>query len=172
MVGGFMAIWIIGYGVIQAATPKFLRAKEKSVAEAVGLARRWVGLLTMVIAALAFAAVAATVQTGAVGAWIARLGDPAIWLTAALVIGLLVFGAVFAVNSSLHSYLILAFSQADRVTMDVGFYYMSNAAGRLIGTLLSGLSYQFGGLSLCLATAAAMSALSWLCAGWLKRDPG
>jgi hypothetical protein len=83
-----------------------------------------------------------------------------------------VFGAVFAVNSSLHSYLILAFSKADRVTMDVGFYYMSNAAGRLIGTLLSGLSYQVGGLSLCLATAAAMSALSWLCAGWLKRDPG
>ena len=172
LIGSFMAIWIIGYGVIQAATPKLLRAREKSVAEAVGLARRWVGLLTLVIVALALAAVAATVQTGALAEWIARLGDPAVWLTATLVIGLLVFGAVFAVNSSLHSYLILAFSKADRVTMDVGFYYMSNAAGRLTGTLLSGLSYQFGGLSLCLATAAAMSALSWLCAGWLKRDPG
>lgn len=172
MVGGFMAVWIIGYGVIQAATPKFLRAKEKSVDAAVGLARRWVGMLTLVIAVLALAAVAATIQTGALGDWIARLGDPAVWLTATLVAGLLVFGAVFAVNSSLHSYLILAFSQADRVTMDVGFYYMSNAAGRLIGTLLSGLSYQVGGLSLCLATAAAMSALSWLCAGWLRRDSG
>jgi len=170
MVGGFMAVWIIGYGVIQAATPKFLRATEKSVAEAVGLARRWVGMLTLVVALLALAAVAATVHAGVLGDWIARLGNPAVWLTAVLVVGLLVFGAVFAVNSSLHSYLILAFSQADRVTMDVGFYYMSNAAGRLIGTLLSGLSYQVGGLSLCLATAAAMSALSWFCAGRLGHD--
>lgn len=156
MVGGFMALWIVGYGVIQAATPKLLRAKEKSVGEAVGLARLWVGLLTVIAAALAGAAVAAG-------------GVPALWLTATLVAGLLVFGAVFAVNSSLHSYLILAFSKADRVTMDVGFYYMSNAAGRLVGTLLSGLSYQVGGLSLCLATAAAMSALSWFCAGRLHR---
>ena len=118
LVGGFMALWIIGYGVVQAAAPKILRARHKSVAEAVGLARLWVGLLTLITAALTGAAVAAA-------------GEPAVWLTAALVVGLLVFGVVFAVNSSLHSYLILAFSQADRVTMDVGFYYMSNAAGRL-----------------------------------------
>jgi hypothetical protein len=65
-----------------------------------------------------------------------------------------VFGAVFAVNSSLHSYLILAFTRAERVTMDVGFYYMANAAGRLIGTVLSGLTYQIGGLSMTLGTAA------------------
>jgi len=156
MVGGFMAVWIIGYGAIQAATPKLLRAKEKSVAEAVSLARRWVGLLTLIAAALPGAAFTAG-------------GAPAHWLTVTLVLGLLVFGVAFAFNSSLHSYLILAFSKADRVTMDVGFYYMSNAAGRLIGTLLSGLSYQFGGLSLCLATAAAMCALSWLCAGRLHR---
>jgi hypothetical protein len=151
-----MAVWIVGYGVIQAATPKLLRAKEKSVAEAAGLARRWVGLLTLVAAGLA-------------GAAFAGAGQPAAWLTATLVLGLLVFGAVFAVNSSLHSYLILAFSQADRVTMDVGFYYMSNAAGRLAGTLLSGLSYQMGGLPLCLATAATMCALSWLCAMRMER---
>jgi hypothetical protein len=156
MVGGFMALWIVGYGVIQAATPKLLRAKEKSVDEAVGLARLWVGLLTLIAAALAGAAFAAG-------------GAPALWLTLTLVAGLLIFGAAFAVNSSLHSYLILAFSKADRVTMDVGFYYMSNAAGRLVGTLLSGVSYQLGGLSLCLATAAAMCALSWLCAGRLHR---
>lgn len=156
MVGSFMAVWVIGYGAVQAAAPKILRARDKSVGEAVGLARLWVGLLTVIAAALAGAAVAAG-------------GGPALWLTVTLVAGLLVFGAVFAVNSSLHSYLILAFSTADRVTMDVGFYYMSNAAGRLVGTLLSGLSYQFGGLSLCLVTAAAMSALSWLCAGRLHR---
>jgi len=68
------------------------------------------------------------------------------------------------VNSSLHSYLILAFTGRERVTMDVGFYYMANAAGRLLGTLLSGLSYQAGGLALCLATAALMAGASYLAA--------
>jgi len=156
MVGGFMALWIVGYGIIQAATPRLLRARDKSVGARVGLARMWVGLLTLIACGLG-------------GAALAGGGEPAQWLTVTLVLGLLVFGAVFAVNSSLHSYLILAFSKADRVTMDVGFYYMSNAAGRLVGTLLSGLSYQFGGLPLCLDTAAAMCALSWLCAGRLHR---
>ena len=92
------------------------------------------------------------------------------WLTATLVIGLLAFGAVFAVNSSLHSYLILSFTKAERVTMDVGFYYMANAAGRLLGTLLSGLSYQTGGLPLMLGAAAIMVALSALLVGFLKPD--
>jgi MFS family permease len=159
LIGGFMALWIVGYGVVQAATPKILRARHKSVGEAVGLARLWVGLLTLIAAALTGAALAAG-------------GVPAAWLTAALVLGLLVFGGVFAVNSSLHSYLILAFTEADRVTMDVGFYYMANAAGRLAGTLLSGLSYQLGGLPLCLGTAAAMCAASWLCAVRLQKGAG
>jgi len=96
----------------------------------------------------------------AAAAWFA--GDPTPWLTATLIAGLLAFGFVFAVNSSVHSYLILAFGQADRITRDVGFYYMANATGRLIGTLLSGLSYQFGGLPLCLATAGVMAGASWL----------
>jgi hypothetical protein len=95
-------------------------------------------------------------------AWLAA--DPAPWLTAILIGGLLVFGFVFAVNSSVHSYLILAFGSAERITRDVGFYYMANAAGRLIGTLLSGLSYQFGGLPLCLATAGTMALAAWLAA--------
>ena len=163
-IGAFMALWIIGYGVIQAAAPKLLRARRKSLAETVSLARLWVGLLTLVPAALAAAAWFMPQQT-AVGT-LAGL-DP---LTITLVAGLLIFGAVFAVNSSLHSYLILAFTSSARVTMDVGFYYMSNAAGRLLGTLLSGLSYQFGGLSLCLATAAVMAALSFLCATGLSRN--
>jgi predicted MFS family arabinose efflux permease len=72
------------------------------------------------------------------------------------------------VNSALHSYLILAFTRDERVTMDVGFYYMANAAGRLIGTVLSGLTYQVGGLALCLATAAVMVGLSALAAGRLE----
>ena len=71
------------------------------------------------------------------------------------------FGALFAVNSALHSYLILAFTSDDRVTLDVGFYYMANAAGRLLGTVMSGLAYQIGGVALCLAAAALFIALSW-----------
>ncbi|MEO1533245.1 MAG: organoarsenical effux MFS transporter ArsJ [Pseudomonadota bacterium] len=157
-IGIFMAVWIIGYGAIQAAAPKILRAADKSLPETVALARSWVGLLAVIPAALALAAVLAP--------------GPAPWLTATLIGGLLFFGAVFAINSSLHSYLILAFTSASRVTMDVGFYYMSNAAGRLVGTLASGLSYQFGGLPLCLGTAAVMAALSWVCAGWLSRAGG
>jgi hypothetical protein len=94
------------------------------------------------------------------------------WLTLTLVIGLLIFGAVFAVNSSLHSYLILTFTKAERVTMDVGFYYMANAGGRLAGTLLSGLTYQAGGLALMLGTAAGMVAASVITVGFLKPENG
>ncbi len=152
LVGSFMALWIIGYGAVQAAAPRLLRAEAMPVPGIVGLARFWVGVLTLIPAALALAALA----QGA--------GAPPVWLTATIVVGLLAFGVVFAINSALHSYLILAFTSAERVTMDVGFYYMANAGGRLIGTLLSGVSFQLGGLPLCLATAAAMAALSWLCA--------
>ncbi len=156
-VGTFMAAWIIGYGIVQTMAPRLLRARGKSVLEAVGLARFWVGVLTLIPAALAGAAAAA---------------GPAAWLLPIMIAGLLLFGVVFALNSALHSYLILAFSTSARVTMDVGFYYMSNAAGRLLGTLLSGLSYQLGGLPLCLGMAAGMAAISWVCAGWLSGRPG
>jgi len=154
-IGAFMAAWIVGYGIVQAIAPRILSARHKDVGEIVRLAKLWVAGLTSIPAALALTV------------WLQP--EPQTWLSLALVAGLLLFGAVFAVNSSVHSYLILAFTRAERVTMDVGFYYMSNAAGRLLGTLLSGLSYQLGGLPLCLATAAAMSALSWLCAGILHR---
>ncbi|WP_121061829.1 organoarsenical effux MFS transporter ArsJ [Chachezhania antarctica] len=151
MIGTFMAVWIIGYGAIQAAAPKLLRARDKSVEQVTRLAHLWVGILALIPAALATLAFIA--------------GGVEDWLTVTLIGGLMAFGAVFAINSSLHSYLILAFTSAARVTMDVGFYYMANAAGRLAGTLLSGISYQVGGLPLCLGTAAAMAAASWLCAG-------
>ena len=103
------------------------------------------------------AAVPAALTAAALGT-----AGPQLWLTVVLVLGLLVFGAIFAVNSSLHSYLILAFTEAERVTMDVGFYYMANAGGRLLGTVLSGLTYQWGGLVLMLATATAMVVASAL----------
>jgi hypothetical protein len=154
MVGGFMAAWIIAYGAVQALAPRLLGGKGQTEARATGKAVLWAGLLVPIPFALALAA------------WLA--GEPAGWLTATLVAGLLVFGFVFAVNSSVHSYLILAYGAAERITRDVGFYYMANAAGRLIGTLLSGLSYQLGGLPLCLATAGAMALASWLAARRLQ----
>ncbi|WP_370267522.1 organoarsenical effux MFS transporter ArsJ [Nioella sp.] len=142
LIGGFMALWIILYGGVQAWAPKLLRAGQGSEDQMLRAARTWVSLLIFVPACLALL--------------VALTPAPAPWLTAVLVLGLLAFGAIFAVNSALHSYLILALTSAERVTMDVGFYYMSNAAGRLLGTLLSGASYQLGGLPLCLAMAALM----------------
>lgn len=150
LIGGFLALWIIGYGAVQALAPRLLGAKGQPEAETVRKAILWAGLLVPIPFLLAAAAWAA--------------GDPAPWLTATLIAGLLLFGFVFAVNSSVHSYLILAFGSAERITRDVGFYYMANAAGRLVGTLLSGLSFQIGGLPLCLATAGAMAFVSWLAA--------
>ena len=154
LIGGFMALWIILHGIVQAAAPRLLRAGARDEADLVAAARSWAWGLAVVPAVLT---VAALMSSGS-----------APWLTLTLVAGLLAFGAVFAVNSSLHSYLILAFTQAERVTMDVGFYYMANAGGRLLGTLLSGLTYQWGGLPLMLGTAAAMVALSALAAGRLQ----
>lgn len=150
LIGGFLALWIIAYGAMQAAAPRILGAKGQPEAETVRKAVGWAGLLVPIPFLLAGAA------------WAAE--GPAPWLTATLIGGLLVFGLVFAINSSVHSYLILAFGSAERITRDVGFYYMANAAGRLVGTMLSGLSYQLGGLPLCLATAGAMAAASWLAA--------
>ena len=151
MIGTFMAVWIVLYGAVQANAPRILRSQTGTAMQTVAAARFWVGLLTLIPALLALAA------------WV---GPPT--LTAMVIAGLLAFGAVFALNSALHSYLILEFSKSERVTLDVGFYYMSNAAGRLLGTLLSGLSFQLGGVVGCLAMAAAMSAASWLAARRLE----
>jgi len=156
LVGTFMAVWVILYGAVQASAPKLLNAKAKTAHQITQGAQFWVGLLFIVPAILAAAA------------WYA--GGPTAWLTGLVVVGLLAFGGLFALNSSLHSYLILAFTSSERVTMDVGFYYMANAAGRLIGTVLSGFSYQIGGLPLCLGAAAVMIALSWLSIGRLKPE--
>jgi hypothetical protein len=146
LVGSFMAVWIIFYGAVQAYAPRLLRAAGRPESEIVAEARRWVAMLAVVPAVL----------TGLV--WLA--GEPTQWLTVSLVLGLLFFGGLFAVNSSLHSYLVLAFTRDERVTLDVGFYYMANASGRLLGTVLSGASYQLGGLTLCLATATLMLLIS------------
>jgi MFS family permease len=154
LIGSFLALWIIAYGAVQAAAPRILGARTQPEEEMTAKAILWAGLLVPIPFALAAAALLA--------------GGPSPALTATLIAGLLVFGFVFAINSSVHSYLILAFGSADRITRDVGFYYMANAAGRLIGTLLSGVSYQLGGLPLCLATAGLMALASWLAARRLR----
>jgi MFS family permease len=154
LIGSFLALWIIAYGAVQAMAPRLLGGKGQPESETTRKAIFWAGLLVPIPFLLALAA------------WVA--GEPSDGLTAVLIGGLLVFGFVFAINSSVHSYLILAFGSAERITRDVGFYYMANAAGRLIGTLLSGVSYQVGGLPLCLTTAGIMALASWLAARRLR----
>ena len=137
-VGAFMAVWVIGYGLVQAVVPRFTRGvvtPELGV-KAAGF---WGGTLATVPLLIAM------------GIWMDTAASPYI-----LIIGLLVFGFVFAVNSSLHSYLIVGFSDADKVALNVGFYYMANAVGRLGGTLLSGVVFQLAGLTACLVVSAAM----------------
>ena len=156
LIGTFMALWVILYGLIQANAPRILRARTRPTDELIKAARGWAWSLAAVPSILTGIAIIA--------------GAPQLWLTISLVTGLLIFGVVFAVNSSLHSYLILSFTKAERVTMDVGFYYMANAAGRLAGTLLSGLTYQICGLPLMLGVAAFMVALSAIMVGLLKPE--
>ncbi|WP_404380288.1 organoarsenical effux MFS transporter ArsJ [Caenispirillum salinarum] len=148
-VGAFMAAWVIGYGMVQASVPKLLR-RTTDAATGARAARVWAGVLALIPAAIA-----AAMTPGALGL---TGGDSA----AVLIGGLLVFGAVFAVNSSVHSYLIVAYSDADKVAMNVGFYYMANAVGRLGGTLASGVIYQLAGLTATLWASAAMLAVSFL----------
>ncbi|MEM1373590.1 MAG: organoarsenical effux MFS transporter ArsJ [Pseudomonadota bacterium] len=156
MIGTFMAVWVILYGFVQASAPRILRASSRPKRELVHTAKGWAWALAAIPAILTVAALTA--------------GGPQTWLTLTLIAGLLIFGAVFAINSALHSYLILAFTKAERVTMDVGFYYMANAGGRLAGTLLSGLTYQIGGLPLMLGAATLMVASAALAASRLQSD--
>jgi predicted MFS family arabinose efflux permease len=142
MVGGFMAVWTVFYGLVQASAPAVIRRSPDGLSREVPAARLWSALLALV-PALIIAALAADI------AW-----RPDI----ILVIGLAVFGVAFAINSSVHSYLILAYAGSEKAAEDVGFYYAANAAGRFAGTLLSGLLYQWGGLSACLAGSALMLA--------------
>jgi predicted MFS family arabinose efflux permease len=142
-IGAFLALWTIGYGGVQSVAPKLLRRGARPLDE-VHAAQRWALLLALVSAAIAVTVAADVV------------------VTLAVVGGLIVFGVVFAVNSSLHSYLVLAYSDDDSISMDVGFYYSANAAGRLVGTLLSGVLYLWGDLSAALWGSAAFVSVTWL----------
>jgi predicted MFS family arabinose efflux permease len=145
MVGAFLALWTIGYGVVQASAPAFVRRSGDGLSSEVPAARAWSLALAAVPAVLAAMMLAGIPR--------ADLFVP---------VGLCVFGLLFAVNSSVHSYLVLAYAGSEKAAEDVGFYYAANAAGRFGGTLLSGLLYGWGGLVACLAGAAAMLLLCWV----------
>ncbi|MEH6558876.1 MAG: organoarsenical effux MFS transporter ArsJ [Oceanicoccus sp.] len=142
-VSGFLAIWIIAYGFVQALAPKITGTKTGQAPDG---RHAFVWALALALPAVVIA-LSLTYE----------------WYTATILLaGLLVFGALFAVNSSLHSYLIVSYAGDDGVSLDVGFYYMANAMGRLIGTLLSGWLFQDYGLAICLWVSAAFIGLTAL----------
>ncbi|MCB1803411.1 MAG: MFS transporter, partial [Gammaproteobacteria bacterium] len=146
-VGGFLALWIVGYGVIQASAPKLIRRGNPDGGSATTLA-------------FALATVPALIALAI------HRGMPP---TGVLIIGLTFFGIVFALNSAVHSYLIVAWSDREKVSMNVGFYYMANAGGRLVGTVLSGWVYQTHGLVGCLLYSALFVVMAGLLSFKLPR---
>jgi MFS family permease len=145
MVGTFLAAWTIGYGAVQALAPAFVKRSEDGLSTEVPAARLWSALLALVPMGLAVA--------------VAMEAPNLPWI---VVGGLGVFGFAFAINSSVHSYLVLAYAGSEKAAEDVGFYYAANALGRFTGTLLSGLLYQWGGLLYALLGSAIMLTVCWL----------
>ena len=145
MVGGFLAAWTIGYGLVQALAPQIVRRSADGLSAEVPAARLWSAILALVPMGIA-AAVALNIPH----------------LQWVVVGGLGLFGVAFAVNSSVHSYLVLAYAGSEKAAEDVGFYYAANALGRFFGTLMSGLLYQWGGLLYALLGSAVMLVLCWL----------
>ncbi len=131
-VGGFLAMWVIGYGIVQASVPTLFRTSAGAQGPDAAMARFWVFVLALLPAGIASGLMAGL--------------DPVI----TLVVGLALFALVFAINSAIHSFLVLAYSDYDQAATNVGFYYMANAGGRLVGTIISGWSYQQWGLVGCL----------------------
>ncbi len=144
MVGGFLALWTIGYGAVQAIAPALVRRSDDGLSAEVPAARLWSALLAIVPLAL-----------------LALVVGQVPHLEWVVVAGLAVFGFAFAINSSVHSYLVLAYAGSEKAAEDVGFYYAANAMGRFFGTLMSGVLYQWGGLSWALAGSAALLAVCW-----------
>ncbi|MGC3836153.1 organoarsenical effux MFS transporter ArsJ [Moritella viscosa] len=147
-VGSFMASWVIGYGMVQSIAPQFT-GKSPSPRSAA----RWASYLATIPVLIAIAL------------------HYQFYVQFSIIVGLLIFGGLFAINSSLHSYLIVSLASSDGVSMDVGFYYMANAMGRLIGTVLSGWVFQVYGLEMCLWISALFISLSAIIALKLKDSP-
>ncbi|SHG44432.1 Predicted arabinose efflux permease, MFS family [Marinomonas polaris DSM 16579] len=149
-VGSFLALWVIGYGVVQSLAPQ-ITGKKKQQTPSGKQARFWAMLLSAIPAAIAIGL---------------QNFDHTLWI---LLSGLIIFGVVFAINSSLHSYLIVHYASEDGVSLDVGFYYMANAMGRLIGTILSGWIYQNFGLIACLWVSCGFLILTSVISFWLPQ---
>ena len=149
-VGAFLACWVIGYGVFQSIAPTFTSGRGGRVPDGT-TAFRWAAVLSVIPACIALAlASEIEVQTS-------------------LLLGLMVFGLFFAVNSALHSYLIVSYARGEGVSLDVGFYYMANAMGRLLGTVLSGWVFQTWGMASCLWISSVFIILSAVIALSLPR---
>ncbi|MBO0642089.1 organoarsenical effux MFS transporter ArsJ [Pseudomonas stutzeri] len=153
VVGGFLACWIIGYGIVQSVAPAITGKRSGKVPDG-RAACLWAASLAALPAAIAIGLATAASPQGV------------------LIGGLMLFGVLFAVNSSLHSYLIVSYAKEDGVSLDVGFYYMSNALGRLVGTLLSGWVFQAYGLQACLWVSSLFVVLAALISLWLPRHDG
>jgi MFS family permease len=153
-VGGFMGLWVIGYGIVQASAPALRRAWGNNAPPGVGAVEFWSAVLTAIPALIAIALWREVAHPGLVAA-----------------VGLAIFGVVFAMNSSIHSYMVLAYTDAESVSLNVGFYYMANAAGRLLGTVLSGALFLVGGLQACLWSSAALVAAAFLVSVRLPAPP-
>lgn len=145
-VGAFMAAWIIAYGIVQASAHKISSGKTNhettKLKQAVTSLKTW-----------AFLLVISCISISSAIHWDFHP-------TVSILVGLAIFGFIFAINSSIHSYLILAYTKTEEVAINVGFYYMANACGRLIGTLLSGLAYLQGGMITCLITASILTLIA------------
>ena len=144
IVGSIMAMWVIFYGLIQANSPKLFLKINNMDPNLVQICKKWVCYLffNVIFLTLLFSVINEELLKNLI-----------------VFLGLFIFCFIFAVNSSIHSFLILKFSKKKNVTLDVGFYYMANATGRLTGTILSGLTFQLGGLTLSLITASIMIGL-------------
>ena len=153
-VGGFMGLWVIGYGIVQGAAPALRRSWGQSAPPGVSAVEFWSAVLTAIPALIAIAL------------W-REVAHPGV----AVVVGLAAFGVVFAMNSSIHSYMVLAYTDAESVSLNVGFYYMANAAGRLLGTVLSGGLFLIGGLQACLWSSAVLVALAFAVSTGLPTPP-
>jgi predicted MFS family arabinose efflux permease len=136
-IAAFLALWVIGYGFVQAAVPELLHALGNKTVDG-SAASAWAFALVIIPASLALA-----LQAG-------------VDRSLALMVGLAVFALVFAINSAVHSYLVLAYTDEETVALNVGFYYMANAGGRLLGTLSSGIVFQLAGFAGCLWGSAAL----------------
>ncbi len=144
-VGTFLAAWTIAYGAVQVFAPRLVKRSSDGLSTEIPAARLWAAVLTSIPVVLALLLLATdTARADLI-----------------VVIGLALFGLPFAVTSSLHSYLILAYAGSEKAAEDVGFYYAANALGRLIGILLSGILYQLGGMVACLMGSAVMLGLCW-----------